>query len=55
MGNSVMRGPVTYNVGKRCGMVKGTSTVRATPSNIPKQALCGLYKNSGLGEMRLME
>ena len=29
-------------------------TVRATPSNIPKQASCGLYKNSGLGEMRLM-
>ena len=29
-------------------------SVRATPSNIQKQALCGLYKNSGLGEMRLM-
>jgi len=28
--------------------------VRATPSNIPKQASCGLYKNSGSGEMRLM-
>jgi len=28
--------------------------VRATPSNILKQVLCGLYKNSGLGEMRLM-
>jgi len=29
-------------------------TVRATPSNIPKQASCRLYKNSGLSEMRLM-
>jgi len=29
-------------------------TVRATPLNIPKRALCGLYKNSGSGEMRLM-
>jgi len=28
--------------------------VRATLSNIPKRALCGLYKNSGSGEMRLM-
>jgi len=28
--------------------------VRATPSKIPKRALCGLYKNSGLDEMRLM-
>jgi len=28
------------------------STVRATPSYIPKQALCRLYKKSGLGEMR---
>ena len=28
--------------------------VRATLSNIPKWALCGLYKNSGSGEMRLM-
>jgi len=28
--------------------------VRATPSNIPKWASCGLYKNSGSGEMRLM-
>ena len=28
--------------------------VRTTPSNIPKWASCGLYKNSGLGEMRLM-
>jgi len=27
---------------------------RATPSNIPKQASCRLYKNSGSGEMRLM-
>jgi len=30
------------------------SSVRATPLNIPKQASCRLYKNSGLGEMRLM-
>jgi len=30
------------------------SSIRATPSNIPKQALCRLYKNSGSGEMRLM-
>ena len=30
------------------------SSVRATLSNIPKWALCRLYKNSGLGEMRLM-
>jgi len=29
--------------------------VRATPSKIPKRASCGLYKNSGSGEMRLME
>ena len=28
--------------------------VRATPSKIPKWVLCGLYKNSGSGEMRLM-
>jgi len=28
--------------------------VRATPSKIPKRALCGLYKNSGSDEMRLM-
>jgi len=26
--------------------------VRATPSNILKWAMCGLYKKSGLGEMR---
>jgi len=30
------------------------SSVRATPSKIPKQASCGLYKNSGSDEMRLM-
>jgi len=30
------------------------SSVRATPSNIPKWASCRLYKNSGSGEMRLM-
>ena len=29
-------------------------SVRATPLNIPKWALCRLYKNSGLGEMRLV-
>jgi len=29
--------------------------VRATPLRIPKRALCGLYKNSGLDEMRLMD
>ena len=29
-------------------------SVRATPSNIPKWASCGLYKKSGLSEMRLM-
>jgi len=29
-------------------------TVRAILSNIPKWALCRLYKNSGSGEMRLM-
>ena len=29
-------------------------SVRATLSNIPKQASCRLYKNSGSGEMRLM-
>jgi len=28
--------------------------VRATPLNIPKRASCGLYKNSGSYEMRLM-
>ena len=28
--------------------------VKATPSNIPKWASCGLYKKSGSGEMRLM-
>ena len=28
--------------------------VRATLSNILKWVLCGLYKNSGLGEMSLM-
>jgi len=28
--------------------------VRATPLNIPKWVLCGLYKKSGSGEMRLM-
>jgi len=31
-----------------------TIPVRATPSKIPKRASCGLYKNSGSGEMRLM-
>jgi len=30
------------------------SSVRATLSNIPKWASCGLYKNSGSNEMRLM-
>jgi len=30
------------------------ATVRATPSNIPKWALCRLYKKSGSGEMRLI-
>jgi len=29
-------------------------SVRATLSNIPKRVSCGLYKNSGSGEMRLM-
>ena len=31
-----------------------SSFVRATLSNIPKWASCGLYKNSGSSEMRLM-
>jgi len=30
------------------------SCVRATPSKIPKQVSCRLYKNSGSGEMRFM-
>ena len=33
---------------------KNVRNVRATLSNIPKWVLCGLYKNSGSGEMRLM-
>ena len=38
-----------------CCMEVGTKVVvRATLSKIPKWALCGLYKNSGLDEMRLM-
>jgi len=32
----------------------GIKNVRATPSRIPKWVLCGVYKNSGLDEMRLM-
>ena len=38
----------------RMDLRKLCSSVRATLSNIPKRASCGLYKNSGLGEMRLM-
>jgi len=34
--------------------VNPSVAVRATPSNIPKWASCGLYKNSGSGEMRLI-
>ena len=33
---------------------KSFISVRARPSKIPKRASCGLYKNSGSDEMRLM-
>jgi len=36
------------------GLRQLCSSVRATPLNIPKWASCGLYKNSGSSEMRLM-
>jgi len=36
------------------GTSRNSTGVRATPSNILKQASCRLYKNSGSNEMRLM-
>ena len=35
-------------------LIEAFSIVRATPSKLPKRASCGLYKNSGSNEMRLM-
>ena len=34
--------------------IKSMLSVRATLLNIPKWASCGIYKNSGSSEMRLM-
>jgi hypothetical protein len=53
MGNSVMRVPVTYSVGKRCDMVKGTSTGGGTYKSV-SLSLCSSVTADVAGTMRVM-